>query len=1615
MKPKSSNPLLKRFLNSRILLSLSTLLITASISSAADVYWDTNFTAAGSGNNGSSWEGVNWTSDAAGLSPTAIWQNGDAARFSAGDDGIGTWTVTLGSTISTPSITFLQPGSKTISGGTITIGGGKLDSSAIGFGNTAHDITINSVLAGSGGLTIAAHGDAISNTGGGGGAEFRLGGANTFTGGLTITSGLVSWNADNNLGDVSNEVHLHGGGLLYTGTADFTTTRSIKIGAPSGTFRLYGNSPLNIEGPISNDTGVTSATIRRTDGGTLRLRSQGSNFTGTWINGGGSTHLAAVNADWSNTDFTIDGGNLTVNGTGTAVVNSINSTADVIIDNGTTLNVDTGAITMRTAHWYKTNVQPVGKLTSSSGTLTVTNGAATGDLTTTDHQFQVRLVDSGATPLHLVKNNNNSLVLGQENIHTGGTTINGGRLQASTGKSYGVGTVTVNDGGQAYLTAAHTYANDFVINGNGVSEGANNYGAIRLVNTNTLTGNIHVPSAASIGTVGMNDRGILSGSLSGSGNLGKTGAGSLSITGDSSAYTGLLTASEGRLNLSNSFGGSVSIAAGATLSGEATLAGSLTLGSDNGATLLVDGSTPGALSTTDLTLNGVTVVRVTQVSDTPEDPIEVLRYSGTLTLEGELNDHIGLTGGENYRTPPTFTDTGSAITLALGEVADLVWTGADPESPQLWDVGSTFNWKNSSDAADQFFTADHVLFDDTAVTKTVALGGMRSPASITFNNDTDYSLTGVAGTGFTGATSIVKNGAGKVTIAGYSHDYTGTVTLNAGILQAASNETLGYASGVTIRDGGQLDINGKTLGLTGSNQRHYHFKIAGSGANGMGAITNTHGTATNENSGILHLTLTADASVGGTGGRFDMGRASGTTGTIQGNGFTLTKVGSNIVCVRAPAEDLTYVVAGGTLKFENYDSASGVNPIAVNAGILQSYGTRTFANVINFSAGTTLDNDGNGTQTWSGPINLTGTLTDTVNLRARNGGIIVSGAISGDSKINVNGDNILYLSGSQSNTYTGDTTVSTIGQLVLSKTGGAKAIPGDLILASTGVAGTSRATVSTVADHQFGPDSVLRFSGGGDARLELNGTTQTLAGLDSSGATTGGNCYIQHSENGTPAAVDGISDLVLNVPASDSYSFHGVLRDLGGKVNLVKSGLGTQTLTGTAIDFQGTTTVTEGQLVINSDDTWTSRVDIAAGAYYELNATSMTDTIENRFGGYTLVGTGTFVKSGSGAMSMGWSGGATVAMSPGALIEIAGGTMRLEYGVQTVWTNNKSDMTIHYGGALDLWDNTNEGVFVNALNGDGAVTRTKNATGSLTVGVDNGSGNFEGSISNSLGMTQLKKVGTGTQKLSGINTYTGDTTVSGGTLELASSGSLQFSVTDAVSNKITGTGNLVLDGELAIDTSAVTVANGTWVLIDKATLNVTYGSNFSLGEGWTKNGTEWSIDNEGQTWTFSETTGRLSLGSLDTETFGSWIGAAFPGETDPAIIGATADPDHDGIANLVEFVIGGDPASGNDSALLPTQELVENPEGLPAGKYFVFTYRRSDLALAANVTAVCETNPDLVGNWTEAVHGIDGVVIVEDDNYSAFTPPAEDTDRVRVYIPQGANAKLFSRLNVKTP
>ena len=140
----------------------------------------------------------------------------------------------------------------------------------------------------------------------------------------------------------------------------------------------------------------------------------------------------------------------------------------------------------------------------------------------------------------------------------------------------------------------------------------------------------------------------------------------------------------------------------------------------------------------------------------------------------------------------------------------------------------------------------------------------------------------------------------------------------------------------------------------------------------------------------------------------------------------------------------------------------------------------------------------------------------------------------------------------------------------------------------------------------------------------------------------------------------------------------------------------------------------------------------------------------------------------------------------------------------------------------------------------------------------------------------------------------------------------------------------------------------------------------------------------------TSTTGQVKL--VSNNPFDSWING-FASLTNPADKTATADPDYDGLANVVEFVLNGNPANG---------AITNLPTLTASGSNLVFTYTRRDDSESLN--PVVEFDADLSGVWTTAVDGSNCTIVVTEND--------ANPDTVTVTIPKQANAKLFARLKV---
>ena len=502
-----------------------------------------------------------------------------------------------------------------------------------------------------------------------------------------------------------------------------------------------------------------------------------------------------------------------------------------------------------------------------------------------------------------------------------------------------------------------------------------------------------------------------------------------------------------------------------------------------------------------------------------------------------------------------------------------------------------------------------------------------------------------------------------------------------------------------------------------------------------------------------------------------------------------------------------------------------------------------------------------------------------------------------------------------------------------------------------------------------------------------------------------------------------------------------------GSAGLTKSGSGTLTLsaantyTGKTIIAAGTVSVSAIGNVGTASSSLGAPTDAASGTIdltgtlIHTGAASGSDRVVN------LMGTGTIRNDGSGTLTL--SGGITgvdkkinfrgtgsitetgvIATGNGQLFRTEFGTLTLNNAGNsfsgsvtvaqgTVSVNSISDAgapsALGQGTAIILGQTTNTGggklrftgtgggssnrsitISSNFVNDGGTIENTV-AGQSLkltgTVGVGSGSaastvltiagagdGEFSGGISG--GGLGISKGGGGTWTLAGANTYTGTTTVYGGTLALTGS-----SIADANKLVIYGPadGNINDNGKISVAGTetvnrlffgAVQQAMGTWGSSASSATHVD-DTRFS-GPG-----------------VVNVTTGSLIA-------YGSWISGFGLAEIDQD---QHADPDGDGINNLVEYALGGNPATNDAASILPAGEKI--------GSNYIFTFTRSDLS-EQDTSQFVEFSEDLTVWGSQVIGaspGVSSVMITENSPNTAL-------DTVVVTLPATDKSKWFVRLRV---
>ncbi len=218
---------------------------------------------------------------------------------------------------------------------------------------------------------------------------------------------------------------------------------------------------------------------------------------------------------------------------------------------------------------------------------------------------------------------------------------------------------------------------------------------------------------------------------------------------------------------------------------------------------------------------------------------------------------------------------------------------------------------------------------------------------------------------------------------------------------------------------------------------------------------------------------------------------------------------------------------------------------------------------------------------------------------------------------------------------------------------------------------------------------------------------------------------------------------------------------------------------------------------------------------YNVNATLGSTVLYINGNGTNITPAGTVIWQGAG--------GATITSPSNLTVAVVAGTLQVGNANLAAYTGGGSFTNILAGAALDLHG---LGLTVSRLSGDGTV-RSNTGAATLTLATTNNA-QFAGVITDGTGQISVVKNFASTQTLTGINTYTGTTTINAGTLALSSAGSIATSGlvdvrsggTFEISN-VTGTtsiknlnlqagGTLIMSGQiLSITEGATSLGPGT--------------------------------------------------------------------------------------------------------------------------------------------------------------------------------------------------------------
>ncbi len=578
-------------------------------------------------------------------------------------------------------------------------------------------------------------------------------------------------------------------------------------------------------------------------------------------------------------------------------------------------------------------------------------------------------------------------------------------------------TVTL-DGNKTVGTVAFSNTNSYTIAaGTGGTLYLDNSGSSAQINdtlgSHTISAPISLTSSVDVTVTNAGDTLTVSGPVGGVGGVSKLGSGTL-VLGSNNSYAGNTNIGGGTLvvNASGSLGnGTLSFVAGGpnpTLkagTNALSIGNSVTIANGVAATIDTGGNT--------LTLTTGTVGGQGALVKTGSGTLVLAAdesYSGGTTISlGTLqlgsggaagsvagnivnNSALVLFSSGNHNLA-SISGTGSLTQAGSGTTTlttTTTFSGDTVISGGVLKVGTSLALQNSTLNYDN--QGGTLSFDGQTQ---VSLGGLKGTQGLALTNTASQSVAltvgnsnqnstyaGVLSDGSASCGSLTKIGSATFALSA-SNSYTGTTSVNGGVLQVNVDGALGASgSGITVANGASLKLNNVNYSTPES------LILNGTGNSGAGALTNT---GTSAFAGAVNVASNATVSAGGSGNLLTL------TGGITKNGTTLTiGAGGTVIVsgigISGALSHSDLIVDNSTLQLSASSSYNGATTVR-NSGVLKLGGSDVLPN----SAATALAVNS------SGKFDLAGFNATVASLAGDSTGIVTNSTASSASTLTVNG------------------------------------------------------------------------------------------------------------------------------------------------------------------------------------------------------------------------------------------------------------------------------------------------------------------------------------------------------------------------------------------------------------------------------------------------------------------------------------------------------------------------------------------------------------------------------------------------------------------------------------